>query len=75
MSADTMVCRDLFMRHTDTNGHSWVQCHRVWNAQRFIAAQAAAAAQLNAAVKGDAPRLAKAEQITEEAYRKEGKKQ
>lgn len=71
MTAAEMVCRDLYMRHTDTGGRSWVIEHRVWDAERFVAAQAAAADQLNADVEGDGPRKAKAEQITRDQYLKE----
>jgi hypothetical protein len=65
---DTIICRDLYMRHTNTAGQSWVIEHRVWDAERFVAAQRSAAEKLNADVKGDRPRLAKAEQITRDNY-------
>ena len=67
--------RDIYMRHTDTGGKSFVRLHRVWDADRFVAARQAEAEKLNADVKDGAPRLAKAEQITEEQYRKERKVQ
>ena len=63
--------RDLYMRHTDTSGKSYVQLHRVWDAERFIAAREAEARRLNQDVKGDAPRLACVQQITREQYLKE----
>ena len=66
-----LVGRDIYMRHTSADGGSYVQCHRVWDAARFIASQAGAAAKVNADQKGDSPRLAKAVQITEDQYRKE----
>lgn len=66
-----MTTRDIWMRHTDVSGKSYVAEHRVWDAGRFVAAQQRAAADLNAKQKNDQPRLAKAEQITEEQYRKE----
>lgn len=66
-----MTTRDLWMRHTGVDGQSYVAEHRVWDAERFVAAQQRAAANLNAQQKPDQPRLAKAEQITEEQYRKE----
>jgi len=71
MSTIEMVARDIFVRHTATDGNSFVQQHRVWDAERFMAARHADAAKLNGEVKGDAPRKAKAEQITEDQYRAE----
>lgn len=69
-----LVGRDIYMRHTAADGKSYVQEHRVWCAERFIASQHAAAAKLNADACSANPSqsaLAKAEQITEEQYRKE----
>jgi hypothetical protein len=71
MPTDTIVCHDLHLRHTDTEGRSRVQLHRVWDSDRFIAARESEAAGLNAAVKGDEKRLAKVERITVEQYQKE----
>lgn len=71
MSSIEMVARDIFVRHTATDGTSTVQQHRVWDAERFMATRQADAAKLNAEVKGEAPRKAKAEQITEDQYRAE----
>jgi len=71
MSSIEMVARDIFVRHTATDGTSTVQQHRVWDADRFMATRQADAAKLNADVKGEAPRKAKAEQITEDQYRAE----
>lgn len=68
---DTIICRDIFIRHTDTDGGTAVRCHRVWDAERFLAAQKAEAADNNGRVEGDGKRLAKAEQITEDHYRQE----
>lgn len=65
---NAMLGRDIYLRHTNTAGVSFVQCHRVWDAERFIASQQAAAAKLNEDVKGDLPRLAKVEQITDKQY-------
>lgn len=65
--------RDLYMRHTDTNGHSYVTEHRVHDAERFVAAREAEAKKLNAEVKGGAPRKAAVQQITKEQYLKERK--
>ncbi len=71
----TLAGRDIFLRHTATNGKSFVQTHRVWDADRFIAGQQQAAANLNrdATNQGAKPAacLAKVEQITEEQYRNE----
>jgi hypothetical protein len=57
------VGRDIYLRHTDKNGKSYVQQHRVWDAGRFVAAQLAAA--VNEGGK------AFVQQITEDQYRKE----
>lgn len=73
MSTDTTACRDLHLRHTDTKGHATVQCHRVWDADLFLAAQQREKSNLNAeAVKDDqrATQLAKVEMITEAEYLK-----
>lgn len=61
---------DLFMRHTNTDGKSHVQQHRVWDKQRFLDARSADAAQLNAK---EGSKKAKAEHITQDQYRKERK--
>ncbi|OWG18286.1 hypothetical protein KDK82_1765 [Delftia sp. K82] len=53
--------RDIYVRHTGKEGNSYVNQHRVWDADRFIAAQQAEAAKAGG--------KAKAEQITEEQYR------
>ena len=63
--------RDLYMRHTDTDGRSFVQLHRVWDAERFVAARKAEACSLNADVKGNAPRLALVQQITRDQFLQE----
>jgi hypothetical protein len=67
------AARDMHLRYTDTNGKTSVREHRVWGAgDKFLAARAAEAAQLNADVKDKAaPRLAKVEVITPAEYRKE----
>lgn len=72
MTTNSMVGRDVFVRHTDTNGHATVRSHRVWCADLFLAARAAEADKLNHDVKDkDAPRLAKVEVITQAQYLKE----
>lgn len=60
-----MNSRDIYMRHTGKDGNSYVQSHRVWDAERFILSQEESA-------KREGGR-AKAEQITEEQYLKEKK--
>lgn len=67
----TMEARDLYLRHTDTNGKSTNQMHRVWDADKFLASQQDEATKQNTKVKEGAPRLAKVEQITRETYRDE----
>lgn len=71
MSTAPMVGYDLHLRHTDKEGRSHVQQHRVWDGARFMTAQQAAAANVNADQPADAPRKARVEQITEDQYRKE----
>lgn len=73
MSTMEMVGFDLFIRHTDTDGNSVVRMHRVWDKERFIAARQDEAASENAKVKGDKPRKARADHITEDQYKKERK--
>ena len=73
MNHDAPICRDLHLRHTDTKGHATVQCHRVWDADRFLAARQREASNLNAkTVEEDAkaPQLAKVEMITAAEYQK-----
>ena len=76
MTTMTLIGRDIYMRHTAVDGNSYVQTHRVWDADRFVAAQQCEAARLNAAAKEDDPKaraLAKAEQITEAQFNHERK--
>jgi hypothetical protein len=70
-TAAEMVCREVYVRHTSTDGKSHVVEHRVWDAKLFIASQVAIADKLNAGVEGDGKRLAKAEQITRDQYMSE----
>ncbi len=65
--------RYIYMRLTDIKGKSHVSQHLVYDAERFVASQKDAARNLNDEVKGDQPRLAKAEQITEEQFNNERK--
>lgn len=62
---------DVHLRHTNTDGKSYVQSHRVWNKDRFMVANEQAVAKLNAERKPGESRKAKVEQITEEQYMKE----
>lgn len=72
MTTDTLICRDIYMRHTDGDGHSHVMCHRVWDADRFVASQVDAAKKVaQDAFDKNKPFGHKAEQITDEAYFKE----
>ena len=63
--------RDFWLRHTDTEGKSYVREHRVWDGERFLACQQAEARNLNESQKPGKPRLALVENITEEQFRKE----
>ena len=61
--------RDLYLRHTATDGNGYVQCHRVWDADIFIAARQREAQKANADVKGDdAPRRARIDIVTRDQY-------
>ncbi len=73
MDTETITSRDLHLRHTDTNGRTTVICHRVWDADLFLAARQREASELNAkAVQKDpkALQLAKVEMITAAEYQK-----
>jgi hypothetical protein len=66
--------RTIYMRHTSAEGNSYVNEHRVWDADKFIASQQKSAEAINAdhAKKNDGKAgKAKAEQITQEQYTKE----
>ncbi|KWT89306.1 MULTISPECIES: hypothetical protein [unclassified Variovorax] len=65
----TIITRDIFLRHTTVDGKSYVASHRVWDAERYIAAQKKAATDVNAKQDADKPRRACVDQITEEQYR------
>jgi hypothetical protein len=70
-----MSARDIYMRHTSPEGKSYVMEHRVWDAERFVAACAAAAVTVNEKQDAGKPRLAKSEQITRDQYLAERKAQ
>jgi hypothetical protein len=67
-----LITRDVYLRHTAGDGSSTVREHRVWDAERFIAAQQAEAAKLaSAAREKQEPAGFAVEQITQEQYRNE----
>lgn len=66
--------REIYLRHTSADGNTHVTQHRVWDAERFLAARRREAEKLNADALRDnssAKALAKIEQITDDQYRKE----
>lgn len=68
-TSNTVICRDIYLRHTDGNGNSTVQCHRVWDAERFIASQVAMAKnESSKAYADDKPYMHKVEQVLESDY-------
>lgn len=67
-----LITRDIYLRHTAGDGSTIVREHRVWDAERFIAAQQAEAARLAAkAREEEKPAAFAVEQITEEQYHHE----
>ena len=56
-----MTTRDLYLQHKDKKGSPRVECHRVWDAERFLAATEAAAKKEGGSVAV----------VTEAEYRKE----
>lgn len=67
-----LITRDIYLRHTAGDGSTIVREHRVWDAERFIAAQKAEAARLaDKARDEDEPAAYAVEQITEEQYHHE----
>lgn len=54
---------DIYLRHTDEKGNSYVQCHRAWDKDKFLTSQMDAALKVGG--------KAFVQQITEEQYRKE----
>lgn len=73
--SSSLAGRDIYIRHTGPNGNHYVQHHRVWDADRFIASQQTAVERLNAEQPAGRPGLAKVEQITAEQYQQERKPQ
>lgn len=68
-----MMGHDVYMRHTGPDGKSYVQQHRCWDTALFVTSAEKAAHDVNAKEKDPAKRNAKAEQITDDQYRKERK--
>lgn len=66
----------LYGRHTDANGVSYVEEHRVWDRAGFVEKAHARAKALNveARKKPGASAKAKFEQITEQQYKQERRK-
>jgi hypothetical protein len=71
-----MGARSIYVRHTGTDGKSYLAEHRVWSTEQqdgattLIAARTAEAQAENAKAKRkNEPALAKVEQITEDQYR------
>ena len=72
MSSIALITRDVYRRHTAGDGSTTVREHRVWDADRFIAAQVSEAARLaDKAREQDEPAAFRVEQITEDQYRNE----
>ena len=63
MEETGLSARDVYARHTNKEGKSYVARHRVWNADRFFAARADEATKEGG--------KAKCEQITEQQFNKE----
>lgn len=69
-----LICKDVYLRHTGPDGKSFVQQHRCWDAEHFVAIRVGEA--LDAAEKARArgePAKHKVEVISEDLYRKERK--
>lgn len=57
----------VYLRHTGTDGSSYVQSHQTWDKERFIASQEKAVAEVN---KKEKTKRAKVEVISQEDYRR-----
>lgn len=57
--------RDVYIRHTDVNGKSTVNLHRVWDIGLFMEARLRDCAKVNAEHKGG---KANVEQVTRDQY-------
>ena len=67
MPLEHTSARDVYLRHTDKDGRSYVREHRVWDADKFIASQ------LGHALKEGGKAFV--QQLTREQYNKERKGQ
>lgn len=63
--------RDPYIRHTDVNGKSTPESHRVWDADIFLAARRRDCQKANSEQKDGLPGKAGVEQITRDQYLKE----
>lgn len=68
MSEPSMAGRDLYLKHTSTDGQSAVRCHRVWDADKFLLTLQSEATKANRDAHGNSPRLAAVELSTREQY-------
>jgi hypothetical protein len=57
------IGRDMFLKHTDKDGNSYVQQHRAWDPDRFITSQLEAALKVGG--------KACVQQLTREQYLQE----
>lgn len=48
-----LTTHDFYLRHTDTQGHSVVREHRVWDSDRFFEARLQEVKELNAKARAD----------------------
>lgn len=68
-----MTCHDLYLKSTDARGCITFSEHRVWSADRFMAARNQEAAIENAKARQDDPDrkadLAKVEQLTDDQFK------
>lgn len=69
-----LICRDVFLRHTGGDGNSYVQQHRCWDAEHFVAIRVGEAVDAAEKARREGqPAKHKVEVISEEQYRKERK--
>lgn len=66
MKASVMVAVDVYVKHTDKDGRSFVQVHRAWDRDLFLQSLAKAAVEAGG--------KAKAEAITEQQYERARKR-
>lgn len=63
--------REIYARHTDCSGKTYVSSHWVWDADLFIAARRSDAEKANEKQEAGKPRLARFDQITQEQFTNE----